>query len=123
VRVFKTKWFVRFARRQSISDAMLLDAIALADQGLIEADLGGDVIKQRVARAGEGKRGGYRVLVFYRRRGDRAVFLYGFPKNARANVDDDELATLQEQAKAWRTTPNAQLDVALRDSTLTEIVR
>ena len=57
MRIFKTKWFVRFARRERIKDHALLDAVAQAEEGLIDADLGSGLLKQRVARAGEGRSG------------------------------------------------------------------
>ncbi len=63
MRVFKTRWFARFAKREDISNDCLADAIARAERGLIDADLGGGLIKQRVARPGKGKSGGYRTLI------------------------------------------------------------
>ena len=54
VRIFKSRWFQRFARKERISDAALRNAVARAERGQIDADLGGDVIKQRIARPGEG---------------------------------------------------------------------
>jgi hypothetical protein len=78
----------------------------------VDADLGGGVIKQRVARPGQGRSGGYRVLVAYRAKA-RAVFLFGFAKNARDNVDDDELATLRDIAKAWFATDAESITRAL----------
>jgi hypothetical protein len=95
VRIFKTKWLIRFARKERISDPSLSEAISRAELGLVDADLGGGLIKQRVARPGEGRSGGFRVLVAYRK-GNRAVFVYGFAKNERDNIDPDELLTLQE---------------------------
>ena len=68
MRIFKTKWLVRYARRQRIDDASLMEAIERADRGLIDADLGGGIIKQRVAPAGQGRSGGHRMLVAYRAR-------------------------------------------------------
>jgi hypothetical protein len=94
LRVFKTKWFVRFARRSRIDDAMLLEAIMRAERGLIDADLGGGIIKQRVARPNEGRSGGFRTIVGYRSQ-ERAVFLYGFAKNERDNIKADELESLR----------------------------
>ena len=85
MRIFKTKWLVRCARRQRIDDASLKEAIERADRGLIDADLGGGIIKQRVARAGQGRSGGHRMLVAYRA-SSRAVFLYAFAKNERDNI-------------------------------------
>ncbi len=72
--VFKTKWLARFARRERITDGSLREAIDRAERGIIDADLGGGLIKQRVAWEGQGRSGGYRILVAWRQRG-RAVFL------------------------------------------------
>jgi hypothetical protein len=78
----------RFTKREAISDVSLVSAIENAKRGLIDADLGGGIIKQRVARPGQGKRGGFRMLIGFR--SDRAVFLFGFAKNERNNIDDDQ---------------------------------
>jgi hypothetical protein len=66
VRVFKEKGFSRFQRKEGISDKRLCEAMRDAAAGLIEADLGLGLIKQRVARPGHGKRGGYRTIIAYR---------------------------------------------------------
>jgi hypothetical protein len=79
VRIFKTRWIARFARKSRISDAMLVEAIRRAERGLIDADLGGGVIKQRIGREGQGRSGGYRTLIAFRL-GDRAVFMFAFCK-------------------------------------------
>ena len=100
LRVFKTKWFARFARRERISDRSLAEAVRRTERGLVDADLGGGVIKQRLARPGQGRSGGYRVLIAYRR-DVKAVFLYGFAKSERDNVDDDEFLTARDIAKGW----------------------
>ena len=100
--VFKTKDFARFARREHISDDMLCNAIARAERGLIDADLGGGVIKQRVPRKGQGRSGGYRTLIAYRSV-RRSVFMHGFAKSDRDNVTADQLKALKlaaEQALA-----------------------
>jgi hypothetical protein len=102
VRIFKTKLFAKFARRERIPDASLSEAIERAGQGLVDADLGGGVIKQRVARQGQGRRGGYRTLIAYRF-GDFAVYLFGFAKSDRDNIDADELDVLQATARQWLT--------------------
>ncbi|NYT63157.1 type II toxin-antitoxin system RelE/ParE family toxin [Alcaligenaceae bacterium] len=97
MRVFKNAWFERFARKQGITDRALLEAITRAKQGLIEADLGGGVIKQRVARPGQGKSGGFRTIILYRT-AERAFFVYGFSKNDRDNIDDDEGVAFKKAA-------------------------
>jgi hypothetical protein len=120
VRVFKTKAFTRFARRARISNAALCEAVRRAEGGLIDADLGGGVIKQRVARPGQGRSGGFRVLIAYRARA-RSVFLFGFAKSERDNVGNDELATLQDIAGAWFAADAKALGRALTDGLLEEV--
>jgi hypothetical protein len=97
MRVFKTRYFARFARQESIFDDMLAKAIRDAENGLIAAELGGVLIKLRIARHGQGKRGGYRTLIAYTK-GRRAVFLLGFAKNEQENIDPKQLADLKAAA-------------------------
>ena len=91
VRIFKTKAFVRFANRENIGDGALRTAIRSAERGLVDADLGSGVIKQRIARRGGGKSGGFRTMVLYKS-GTLSVFVHGFAKSDRANIRPDELA-------------------------------
>ncbi len=77
-------------------------------------------IKQRVARAGQGKRGGYRTVIAYRR-GDRAIFLLGFAKNERANIDDDELEELRGQARSFLRLSMDQIEALVAEDELTEV--
>jgi hypothetical protein len=91
VRIYKSRWFQRFAREEGIADAVLREAVVRAEMGQIDAGLGGEVIKQRVSRPGQGKSKGYRTIIFFRR-GAKAFFMYGFAKSRRANIDDDEKA-------------------------------
>lgn len=79
MRIFKSRWFGRFTRKEGIDDSVLRDAVARAGRGQIDADLGGEVIKQRIARPGQGKSKGYRTIILFRR-GDRAFFVYGVPQ-------------------------------------------
>jgi hypothetical protein len=95
MRIFKTKWMVRYVRRERIANQSLREAIERAGRSSIDADLGGGLIKQRVARSGQGRSGGYRMIVAYRE-GSRAVFLYAFAKNERDNIGPDELLTWRE---------------------------
>jgi hypothetical protein len=98
VRIFKSRWFERFARKERITDAVLCDAVARAENGQIDGDLGSGVIKQRIARPGQGKSKGYRTIILFRR-GERAFFLYAFAKSQRANIDDYEEEQFKEAAK------------------------
>lgn len=99
MRVFKNAWFERFARKERISAESLLDAVERAEKGLVDADLGGGVIKQRIARLGAGKSGGYRSIVFYRE-GKKAFFVFGFPKSNLGNIRDDEVEQFKKAAKS-----------------------
>jgi hypothetical protein len=119
VRIYKTKWFVRYAREERIGDQSLREAIERAERGIVDADLGGGIIKQRVARRGQGRSGGYRLLIAYRP-GNRAVFLYGFAKKERDNIEDNELETLREIGAAWLEAKADRLEHALDEGILQE---
>jgi hypothetical protein len=120
VRIFKTKWLMRYARRERIADLSLREAIERAGRGLIDADLGGGIIKQRVARSGQGRSGGYRMLVAYRV-GARAVFLYAFAKNERENIDPDELLTWREIGALWLAKGERDIALAVAERELEEV--
>lgn len=120
MRIFKVRTFARFQRRERILDVSLVKAVRDANQGLIDADLGDGLIKQRLARQGGGKRGGYRTVLAYRR-GDRAVFLYGFAKSARANIDDDELAELKRRGAGLLSAAEEAIEFMIADDELKEV--
>jgi len=120
VRVFKNAWFQRFARKEKIMDAMLCEAVERAERGLTDADLGGGLIKQRVARPGAGRSGGFRTLIFFRA-GTRAVFAFGFAKNAQDNIDEDDEADLKKAAKLALGFSEADMDKLVRQGTLVEV--
>ena len=94
--------------------------MARAESGLVDADLGNGVIKQRVARPGQGKSGGYRTLVLFRR-GDRAIFAFGFAKSARANIAKADLAALKKAADEALAWSDEELDRLVASSALLEI--
>ena len=97
MRTFKTKAFTRFADKAGLSDVALCRAVRDAERGLVTADLGGGVIKQRIARSGQGKSGGFRALIVFRA-GTRAIFVHGFAKNEKDNIEKDELVALKKLA-------------------------
>lgn len=112
MRIFKTKWFARFARKESVEDAALVAAIRQIKAGQVDADLGGGIVKQRVARRGQGKSGGYRTIIAYRS-GDRAVFLHGFAKSEVDNIDADDLERLKGAARQMMTWDQRQISKQL----------
>lgn len=98
MKVYKNTWFGRFARKEKIWDDALWDVVERAERGQIDADLGGEVIKQRIARPGSSKSKGYRSVVLFRK-GEKAFFVYGFPKNKRDNMRDNEKEQFRKMAR------------------------
>ncbi|MDO9296973.1 type II toxin-antitoxin system RelE/ParE family toxin [Bradyrhizobium sp.] len=120
MQVYKLRAFARFQRREGITDRMLGKAIGNAERGLVDADLGGGLIKQRTARPGQGKSGGYRTIIAYRR-GDRAVFLFGFAKSERTNLDDDELSCLRQIGRSYLSLGDDGLEMAITADEVMEV--
>lgn len=118
--VFKTRPFARFARKACIHESLLWDAAQRANLGLMDADLGGGVVKQRIARAGEGKSGGSRVILVLRSEA-RAVFVYGFEKKDRSNIKSDELEALRELASVMLGYSDEEIAQRVADGVLIEI--
>jgi hypothetical protein len=98
----------------------LREAIERAERGLIDADLGGGLIKQRVARQGQGKSGGYRTIIAYRAK-ERAVFLFGFAKNERENISTYELRFLRKLAENWLAADAARIQEEIEVGNIQEI--
>lgn len=120
MRTFKTRWFARFARREQIAEKRLSEAIDRAELGLIDADLGGGLIKLRVPREGQGRSGGYRMIVAYCSK-SRAVFLLGFAKSERENIEPDELVFLRKLAENWLTADSRTIHKELEAGNLQEV--
>jgi hypothetical protein len=120
VRIFKSRWFQRFARKEGIADAALREAVARAEKGQIDAELGSEVIKQRIARPGQGKSKGYRTIIFFRRE-IKAFFVYGFAKSQRANIDKVEQDRFKEAAKIVLALTDEQLAASLKRGDFVEV--
>ena len=121
MRVFKYGSFSRFARKENILDTTLLEAVRRAENGQIDADLGGGIIKQRIPRQGQGKRGGYRALILYRT-SERAFFVYGFAKNERDNISGAELTELKNLAAVMLNLSDAQLKKLVENGVYMEVL-
>jgi hypothetical protein len=120
LKVFKTRTFARLIRNTDISDQTLSEAVERAAEGLVDAELGSGLIKQRVGRQGQGRSGGYRTIIALRA-GDRAFFLHCFAKNDRANIGDVELRSLREIATHWLNTSPALIEAELKAGRLLEV--
>ena len=120
MKTFKTKAFARFADREGLEDAALCEAVRRARRGLIDADLGGGVIKQRIARKGGGGSGGFRTIVLFRR-GELAFFVYAFTKSSRENLRRDELETFRLLADEYLALDPAGLAAAQAVGAIIEV--
>lgn len=120
MRVFKNKPFARFARKAGLTDSALMKAVAEAERGLVDAVLGGGVIKQRVAREGGGKSGGFPTIILFRL-GEMAFFVHGFAKSDRDNIRDDELAAFKMLAAEMLAYDDAALTAAMTAGALVEV--
>ena len=120
MRVFKTRHFSRWMRKTELTDQALCEAVAEMSRGLIDADLGGGVVKKRVGLAGRGKRGGARTLVATNKDA-RWFFVFGFEKSERTNITSEELAALQDVAADLLGRTGSALDTAVQDGALQEI--
>jgi hypothetical protein len=120
VRLFKTPWFARFAEKEGITDDGLWEMVNQLETGQADADLGGGVYKIRVARPGESKAGGYRLIVFFKSE-ERTFFVYGFAKSGRDNIDQGELQEFKKKAKVDFLLTDGQIRDRLRDKTLFEV--
>ena len=122
MKVFKNAWFGRFARKEKISADALWDAVERAENGQIDADLGGGVIKQRIARPGESKSKGYRSIVLFRK-GELSFFVYGFSKSELGNIRTDEEAQFKKMAKHVLSLTDAQLSKLVANGQFEEVVK
>ena len=120
MQILKTRWFARFTRHEGLSERSLREAIERAEQGLLDADLGGGLIKQRVARQGQGRSGGYRTIIAYRM-GHRAVFIFGPAKSDRENFEEDELVAACEIGRIWIPASDEQIARGKNDGQLIEV--
>jgi hypothetical protein len=120
VRIFKYRWFHRFANKEGITDKELKEVVKQLEKGQFYADLGGGVYKMRLARPNEGKSGGYRIIVIFKSE-FRTFFTYCFPKSKRDNIEDDELKVYKKQAKENLALTEEQINQWLKAQTLIEI--
>jgi hypothetical protein len=118
--IYKTRWFNRWADKQGLDNSSLCNAVREMAAGLYDADLGGGLVKKRIARSGQGKRGGFRTLIATNK-GHGWFFVYGFPKNERSNIDKREEEALKKLAlKLLALTPEA-LDRATKANEIIEV--
>jgi hypothetical protein len=118
--IFKTRNFARWARKSGLSDSLLQMAVLEIQRGLLDADLGGGIVKKRIALPGRGKRGSSRTLLATNRY-DKWFFVFGFEKKERVNISENELESLKKLAKDLLGLTGAQIAGALREGSLVEV--
>lgn len=118
--IYKNKLFNKWAIKEKISDNVLIKAVNEINEGLVDANLGGNVIKKRIAVGSRGKSGGVRTIVAYQV-GEVAFFIYGFAKNARVNINDQELRSLKLYAKELFSYNSKEIAKAKQDGNLIEV--
>ena len=119
-RILKTRTFNRWLRKTLLTDAALLKAIDEMEQGLVDADLGGNIYKKRVALPGRGKSGSTRTLIATNRQ-DRWFFMFDFEKNDKENITQAELAYLQEVAQIFLGYSSDELQLAIDKGEFLEV--
>jgi len=120
IRIYANRWFAKFAAKEKISDASLADAVHRAEAGLIDADLGSGLIKQRIARQGGGKSGGYRSILIFRS-GERAIFVFAFAKSGKANLSAAELKVYRKAAGIMLELGEDQIETEVEAGRLVEV--
>jgi len=120
IHIYANRWFSKFASKERIGNTALVDAVRRAERGLIDADLGSGLIKQRIARRGGGKSGGYRsILVF--RSGKRTIFVFAFAKSAKANLNAAELKVYRKAAGIILALSEDQIETEVKAGRLIEV--
>lgn len=120
MRIYKTKWFSRFARQEDIDDAKLVEAVQNIENGLVDADYGGGLIKQRIARDGEGKSGGYRGIIAFKSE-TRSIFVFAFPKSEKENLTKIEVREYKNAAAIYLKMTEVQIALAIEKKELIEV--
>ena len=120
MRIFKTKWFDKFARKNDIRNCMLIEAVIRAENGLVDANLGNAVIKQHIARDGQGKSKGHRAIILLRQ-GERAFFVFGFSKNDQGSLRQDEEERFRKMAGHYLSLSEARLSEYLAKGDFVEV--
>lgn len=120
MRIFQTKWFARWSKKEGLSEQSLCDAVTEMEEGLIDAHLGGNVIKKRVGVGARGKSGGVRTILAFKIK-EKAFFLYGFAKNQRDNIEEKELQALKVMAAHLMAYDTKALNAAMKAQELIEV--
>ena len=115
-----TKWFKKWSKKVKLSNQNLLDVINALESGLSTADLGHHLFKVRVKREHGGKSSGFRTIILFKA-DDRAIFLFGFGKNEKENIDKNELQYFKKLGDDLLSLNSKQLKTAISQKVLFEL--
>jgi hypothetical protein len=118
--IYKTKTFYQWQKKESLKDSALIKAIEEIKLGLVDAKLGNNVFKKRVAKPGFGKRSSYRTILASNLN-NKWFFMFGFAKNERDNVDSHELEALKAFADVLLEAEKVQIKELIAYGTLRKI--
>jgi len=120
MKTLKNKPFSRWLKSEKISDIKLLEAIEEIERGLIDAELGGNVLKKRIPLGNKGKSKGARTILAFKT-ADRAVFMHGFSKKDTDNITKEELKSLKKLAQHYFNLTEKELTKAIKVGILIEV--
>ena len=120
MRIFKTPGFAKWAKKENVTDKVIKKTVSEMQKGLVYAELGDGLYKQKIARPGQGKRGGHRTLIAFKK-DDRSVFVFGFSKNDRENIDPNEEKIYRVLAQFYLNLSNERLNKMIGEKELIEV--
>jgi len=120
MKIFKYRLFEKWAKRQGVSDDDLRKAVLEIENGLCDANLGGNVYKKRIGRLGEGKRGAYRTILLMKQ-DDKIIFAHGFAKGEKDNITNNELDDFKMMAEAFLNLSQEKLNTLINNKNLIEL--
>jgi len=120
LRIFKTKSFNKWAKKNRLTDANLTEAVREIEDGLVEAKLGAHLYKKRVATSSKGKRGGFRTILAYKK-GKVVFFIYAFGKGEKENISDKDEEDLKNVAEVYLRFNEHAITSAINIGSLIEV--
>lgn len=120
MRIFKTKSFNKWTKKNRLTDKALIEAVKEIDNGLVDAKLGSNLYKKRIATATKGKRGGFRTLLAYKK-GKLVFFVYGFGKGEKENISNEDEENLKKAADVYLSFDENAIQLAITIGSLVEV--
>ena len=94
----KNKWFNKWSSKNKIKNKDLLEGISNIKNNIGIVSLGSHLYKVRLLSETKGKSGSFRTLIVYKKE-KLAIYIYGFSKNEKGNINNKELTLFKKLAK------------------------